>query len=100
MKRAIFVALAVALVTAGCGGGKESAPAPGGKPAPLRSVKVAFVTNNASDFWKIAKAGTDKAAKELGCEVLFRIPATGTAQEQLRLVEDLITVGVSGIAIR
>ncbi|MCX5759717.1 MAG: sugar-binding protein, partial [Candidatus Hydrogenedentes bacterium] len=34
-----------------------------------------------------------------GCEVVFRIPATGTAQEQQVIVQDLITVGVSGIAI-
>jgi ribose transport system substrate-binding protein len=60
---------------------------------------VAFVTNNASDFWKIAQAGTEKAIKELGCEVIFRIPSTGTAQEQQTIVQDLVTVGVSGIAI-
>jgi ribose transport system substrate-binding protein len=57
------------------------------------------VTNNASDFWKIAEAGTKKAAEEFGCDVLFRIPAAGTAQEQQQIVEDLIVSGVSGIAI-
>ena len=93
----IALALAIAVVIAGCGSG--ATPASDGKQAPLKSVKVAFVTNNASDFWKIAKAGTEKAARELGCEVLFRIPATGTAQEQQNIVQDLITVGVSGIAI-
>ena len=98
MTRATFIALAIAVVVAGCGGA-DKPPAPDGKRPPLKSVKVAFVTNNASDFWKIAKAGTEKAANELGCEVLFRIPATGTAQEQLNIVQDLITVGVSGIAI-
>lgn len=61
--------------------------------------KVAFVTNNTSDFWAIAEAGTKKAAAELGCEVLFRRPATGTAQEQQQIMEDLIVKGVSGIAI-
>jgi len=63
------------------------------------AVKVAFVTNNASDFWKIAEAGTRKASAENGCEVLFRIPPTGTAQEQQQIVQDLVTLGVSGIAI-
>ncbi len=67
---------------------------PGGE-----KVRVAFVTNNASDFWKLAEAGTNKAAEELGCEVLFRIPATGSAQEQQQIMEDLIVKGVSGIAI-
>ena len=62
-------------------------------------IRVAFVTNNASDFWKIAQAGTRKAEKELGCEVLFRIPSKGTAEEQQAIVQDLIVTGVSGIAI-
>jgi ribose transport system substrate-binding protein len=64
-----------------------------------KGVRVAFVTNNASDFWLIAQAGTDKAAQELGCEVEFRIPADGTAASQQQILEDLVTKGVSGIAI-
>ena len=64
-------------------GAKTAPVAPTAAPAkPAGPLKVAFVTNNASDFWTIAKAGTEKAKKELGCEVLFRIPAAGTAQEQ------------------
>ena len=69
------------------------------KPAPNAKVKVAFVTNNTSDFWAIAEVGTKKAAEELGCEVLFRRPATGTAQEQQQIMEDLIVNRVSGIAV-
>ena len=42
--------------------------------------KLAFVTNNASDFWTIARKGTEKAAKEIpGIEVEFRITSDGTA---------------------
>lgn len=115
-----IVALAMAGLVAGCGG--QSAPPPGGPetepaadpaadagksgevvlsvpPVAADDVKVAFVTNNASDFWKIAEAGTDKAKAELGCEVLFKIPPTGTPQEQKQILEDLITIGVTGIAI-
>ena len=90
--------LSAMVIAAGCGGKQE----PGaGRTDEARDnkIRVAFVTNNASDFWQIAKAGTDKAEKEQGCEVLFRIPPTGTAQEQQQIVQDLITVGVSGIAI-
>ncbi len=87
--------LLLAAVLSGCGGpDQDAAPGPDVEP-----VKVAFVTNNASDFWQIARAGTEKAVKELGCKVLFRIPPTGTAQEQQQIVQDLITLGVSGIAI-
>jgi ribose transport system substrate-binding protein len=97
--------LALVVVLAACGPGEQSvAPTDGGTTAPAETrvpekIKVAFVTNNPSDFWTIAKAGTDKARDELGVEVLFRIPAQGTAQEQQRIVQELITVGASGIAI-
>ena len=62
--------------------------------------KLAFVTNNASDFWIIARKGTEKAAAEIpGIEVEFRIPADGTATEQQRIIEDLLAKGIHGIAI-
>jgi ribose transport system substrate-binding protein len=62
--------------------------------------KLAFVTNNASDFWTIARKGTEKAAKEIpGIEVEFRIPSDGTAAEQQRVIDDLLAKGIHGIAI-
>ena len=62
--------------------------------------KLAFVTNNASDFWVIARKGTEKAAKDIpNIEVEFKIPADGTAAEQQRLVDDLLSRGIHGIAI-
>jgi len=62
--------------------------------------KLAFVTNNASDFWIIARKGTEKAAKEIpGIEVEFRIPSDGTAAEQQRVVDDLLAKKIEGIAI-
>jgi ribose transport system substrate-binding protein len=62
--------------------------------------KLAFVTNNASDFWVIARKGTEKAAREIpDIEVDFKIPADGTAAEQQRLVDDLLARGIHGIAI-
>jgi ribose transport system substrate-binding protein len=60
----------------------------------------AFVTNNASDFWTIARKGTEKADAELSnVTVEFKIPADGTAAEQKRIVDDLLSKGVDGIAI-
>ncbi len=62
--------------------------------------KVAFVTNNASDFWTIARKGCEKADSELAnIEVEFKIPSDGTAAEQRRIIDDLMAKGVSGIAI-
>ena len=90
--------LMTAVAIAGCGG-PDRQPAGGAAAGGAGTITVAFVTNNASDFWKIAQAGTEKAAGELGCDVLFKIPPQGTAQEQKQIVQDLITRGVTGIAI-
>jgi ribose transport system substrate-binding protein len=62
--------------------------------------KLAFVTNNASDYWTIARKGTEKAAAELpDVTVEFRIPGNGTAAEQKGIIDDLLAKGVNGIAI-
>lgn len=62
--------------------------------------KLAFVTNNASDFWTIARKGVEKADAELAnVDVDFRIPADGTAAEQKRIIDDLLAKGIDGIAI-
>jgi ribose transport system substrate-binding protein len=74
--------------------------APGSDSKALRRRRIAFVTNNASDFWTIARRGTEKAGSELtNVDVEFRIDADGTAAEQRRIVDDLMTKGVAGFAI-
>ncbi|MDF2439112.1 MAG: ribose transport system substrate-binding protein [Abditibacteriota bacterium] len=68
--------------------------------APDAKVKVAFVTNNASDFWTIAKRGCEKADQELpNLTMEFKLPGEGTAAEQTRIVDDLLSAGVDGFAI-
>lgn len=65
-----------------------------------KRLKLAFVTNNASDFWTIARAGCEKAKAELGnVDLDFQIPSDGTAATQKRIVQDLLARGVDGIAI-
>lgn len=78
---------------------KETPVQPTAKKDLGEKVKVAFVTNNVSDFWKIAAAGVKKAEADFHaqCEVLM--PAQGTADDQMRLVESLIARDVSGMAI-
>jgi ribose transport system substrate-binding protein len=84
----------MSLVVGGCGK-SESGPGAAGK-----KTKLAFVTNNVSDFWTIARAGCEKAASELGnVELSFKLPANGTAAEQKSIVQDLLALGVDGIAI-
>jgi ribose transport system substrate-binding protein len=84
----VFVLFAVACnkATSGGGAGKRH--------------KVAFVTNNASDYWTIARKGTEKAQADLpNVDVDFRIDSDGTAAEQQRVVDDLLAKGIEGIAI-
>ena len=90
---AIFCILACVLVFASCNP-KTGGGATGGKH------KLAFVTNNASDFWTIARKGTEKAAKEVpGVDIEFKITSDGTAAEQQRVVDELLAKGINGIAI-
>ncbi len=65
-----------------------------------KAKKLAFVTNNASDFWTIARKGTEKADTEFeDVTVEFKIPSEGTAADQKRVLDDLSATGVDGIAV-
>jgi ribose transport system substrate-binding protein len=87
LKTAVALTCAAVLVVAGCSR-KDSS-----------SHTLAFVTNNASDFWTIARKGTEKADTERAdITVEFRL-GDGTAAGQKRIVEDLLAKGVDGIAI-
>ncbi len=98
MKRSInqflwFWVAVLALAPLGC---KQSTTGPTGSPVK----RLAFVTNNASDFWTIARRGTEKADQELAdVTVEFKIPSDGTAAEQKRIIDDLLAKGIEGIAI-
>src|SRR5215813_10856292 len=82
-----LICLSGTLLLAGCAGGNKHK-------------KVAFVTNNAADFWTIARRGCEKADQELeDVDVEFKIPGEGTAAEQKRIVDDLLAKGIDGIAI-
>jgi ribose transport system substrate-binding protein len=87
-KTTALLACAAFLVLDGCGGSQT---------APAR--RLAFITNNAADFWTIARKGVEKADAELSdASVEFRL-GDGTAAEQKRIVDDLLAKGVDGIAI-
>ena len=75
------------LAVSGCGRGPSS------------TKKLAFITNNAADFWTIARKGTEKADAGLAdVAVEFRL-GDGTAAAQKRILDDLLAKGVDGIAI-
>ena len=92
MKSQAFRLLSTTLVLAlaGCGGKEEAG----------KKLKLAFVTNNGTTFWTIARAGCEDAEKTLGnVDVDFRIPSTGGAGEQQQILDDLVAKGVDGIAV-
>jgi len=62
-------------------------------------VKLAFVTNNASDFWKIAAAGVHKYEQEAKVQVDIKMPPTGKTEEQNQILENLSSQGYDGIAV-
>src|SRR5205085_2614203 len=99
MKNKSVLALATCLAAAallwGCARQQQGSSSNAGK-----RLRLAFVTNNASDFWTIARRGTEKGDQELdNVDVEFRIPSDGTAAEQKRIVDDLLAKGIDGMAI-
>ena len=83
----------------GCGDGSSSSPAvDGGGAAAEAAPRIAYVTNGVADFWKIAEAGADAAGDEFDVEVEVLMP-TGGVTDQKRMLEDLVTRGVDGIAV-
>jgi len=61
--------------------------------------KVAFVSNNAYEFWTLAQKGAEKAAAEFDVELEFKKPSKGTAQVQREILEDLINRGFTGVSV-
>jgi ribose transport system substrate-binding protein len=69
------------------------------KAADPANLKLAFVTNNVSDFWKIAAAGVHKYEAEAGVQVDIKEPTTGKTDEQNRILETLSSQNYNGIAL-
>jgi len=95
MRRSLQCFLAVVLAfSLGC---QSSAPS-----GPSKTTnKVVVIANTPSDFWKIAKKGSEKADAELSnVEVVFKLPFGVTKLEQDRLIQDALKKdGADAIAI-
>jgi len=92
MRIALSSVLGLCLVS--CGGDD---PASGGA-APARP-RVAFVTNCVAEFWTLAEHGVKAAEKEFDVDVSVHMPAAGTAEEQTRILDDVMAKGVQGVAV-
>jgi len=94
LTRLFSAGLALAL-----GGGcrAESGASAGAAPSELQ--QLAFVTNNASEFWKIAAAGIRKYEAEAKVQVDVKMPPNGATEEQNQLLENLSSQGYDAIAV-
>lgn len=100
----LLLVLCAAIVVSGCSKSNNSTPptsSPSANPTPSgKRLKLAFVSNNAANFWRFARAGCDQAATELGnVDVDFRITASGGSAEQTEILNDLVAKGDDGIAV-
>ena len=90
MKRRLWRLAVVSLLVTGVTCNREARDP--GKP------RIAYVTNGVAAFWTIAQTGVHHAGRDFNVDVSVHMPAEGIS-DQKRLVEDLLTVGVDGIAI-
>ena len=59
---------------------------------------VGYVTNGIAAFWVVAAKGAEAAGKDSDVNVEVRMPPKGVG-DQKRMVEELLTQGIDGIAI-
>ena len=101
-------AVAIAASTFSCDKGHGGSATAGDAPAAAVTIrkapdpnglKLAFVPNNASEYWKICHGGIHKFEKESGVQVDFKTPTNGKTEEQNVILENLVSQGYDGIAI-
>ena len=98
-----LVLAALPLLLLGCnnnkGGGAAGASSGAPASAEAKVVKLAFVTNNPSQFWKIAEAGLRKYEKEAKIQVDMKMPPNGTVEDQNQILQNLASQGYDAIAV-
>lgn len=93
------VAAAVALVPVGCNRGDNGGGGGNGNSAQTKTLKLAFITNNASEFWKIASNGVHKYENEGKVQVDIKMPPNGKTEEQNQIIENLVSQGYDALAV-
>jgi rhamnose transport system substrate-binding protein len=97
MKKLLCLLLAVGLaLTAGCG---KSASSSSATPAGGKKLTVALLPKSKGNAYFISvKAGAEKAAKELGIDLIFDGPTDPDPAKQNEIIENWIALGVDVIA--
>ena len=99
MKRhLVLLALVASFGLAGCNKPADNAPSSGDAAKPGKKQKIAFVSNGVASFWTIASAGVKTAGEKFGVDAQTLMPVEGIS-DQKRMIEDLLTKGVDGIAV-
>jgi ribose transport system substrate-binding protein len=89
-----------AVLLAACSAPSPNSPSSGSSSGDPNKLHLAFITNNAFDFWQIARRGAEKAAEELNVDVEVKLPAEADGvAAQHRFIDDMLAKGVKGIAI-
>lgn len=97
MTRFLALCLLATLAFAGCGKPADSKPAAdtGGTKKPV----IAFLPKSRGNAYFVScKKGADKAAKDLGIELIFDAPSNPDPAKQNEIIETWITMGVDAIA--
>ena len=109
--RTLAVAALAAVALTACDKGDKSNATGGGrdagaagtptihKAADPSGLKLAFVVNAPSEYWKICQGGVHKFEKESGLQVDFKIPSSGKVEDQNVILENLVSQGYDGIAV-
>jgi ribose transport system substrate-binding protein len=93
MRKVFWGSLLAALLLASCQKDKE-------KPADGKLVIAVIPKGTTHEFWKTVHAGAVKAAREFGVEVIWKGPLKEDDREaQIKVVEDFISRGVSGMVL-
>ena len=88
MARMVTILVSMAILLAGCGGGKSG-------------VTIAVVPKGTTQsFWLAVKAGAQDAAEEMGAEIIWKGPAKETdVAGQKRIIENFINQDVDAIVM-
>ena len=95
MKRTLILLLTAGLTAAtGC---RQAPPTPSGG---QKTLTIALMPKSKGNAYFIScKSGADKAARELGAELIFDGPTDPDPAKQNEIVENWITLGVDAIAV-
>jgi ribose transport system substrate-binding protein len=95
----LIAAFCLALWSTGCNNQNPGANNQA-SPAAQKKWRVAFIANNANDYWSIVRLGCDTAVRQLGdVDLNFRSPEDRTAAGQQQILKEVMAEGVDAIAI-